>query len=131
MFAKRLLISALLTSILFQVHADTHYVDINNGSPSSPYTSWATAATNIQTAVDAAISGDTVLVTNGTYLLSSELVVGSAITVESMNGPASTIVDGNNSVRCFNLAEVACVLCGLSMVNGQSTGSWKGAGPMN
>jgi len=46
--------------------AATNYVSLA-GSHSSPFTSWATAATNIQDAVDAAVAGDTVLVTNGVY----------------------------------------------------------------
>jgi hypothetical protein len=47
--------------------ADVHYVDLNSTNATPPFTTWATAATNIQDAVDAAVSGDEVAVTDGIY----------------------------------------------------------------
>ena len=44
----------------------THYVSAE-GSHTSPFTNWITAATNLQEAVDAAGNGGVVLVTNGLY----------------------------------------------------------------
>ncbi len=58
-----------------KLFADTHYVSPSGGNL-PPYTSWANAATNIQDAVDAAVSGDTVIVTNGVYNTGSAVTPG-------------------------------------------------------
>ena len=94
-------------------HAATHYVNINNASPSSPYTSWATAARNIQDAIDASSDGNIVLVTNGVYetggravygSMTNRVVIDKEITVKNVNGPGATIIksasapDGGNGV---------------------------------
>lgn len=97
--------------------AATHYVDINNAAPVAPYTNWVSAATNIQDAVDLAGSGDTVLVTNGTYWLDAEVAVTNAIRIESMHGPGATIAAAVNSNRCFNLV-AGVFLGGFSITNG-------------
>ena len=67
---KSLLRSSLcaLCVLLWQCAlADVHYVDVNSTNATPPYTSWSTAATNIQDAVDAAVAGDEIVVTNGIY----------------------------------------------------------------
>ncbi len=116
--------------------ASTHYVDLNNPSPAPPYTNWITAATNIQDAVDASSSGDLILVTNGVYKTGSRilvddtpcrLVVDKPVTVRSVNGPDSTIIEGFSqpgsfpwsldSVRCAYLTNGA-QLVGFTLTNG-------------
>ncbi len=97
--------------------ADTHYVDIDNATASAPYTNWVTAATNIQDAVDVASEGDTALVADGHYFLTSEILVTNAITVQSINGPNTTIVDGNGITQCFRLGTNACVISGFTVTN--------------
>ena len=47
--------------------ADVHYVDADSTNATAPYTSWATASTTIQAAINAASSGDEVWVADGTY----------------------------------------------------------------
>ena len=112
--------------------AATYYVWTNSPS-GGPGTNWATAFHDIQTAVDVATnSGDTVLVTNGTYaagggtapdgLLSNRVVIAKAISVSSVNGPAFTILVGQGplgagAVRCAYLANGA-VLSGFTLSNG-------------
>ena len=68
----------------------------------------------------------TVVVADGHYLLSSEISVNKKITIQSDNGPESTVVDGRGGVRCFNLGNRPCVLEGLTITNGYSADSGGG-----
>ena len=99
------LISVLLALISLNAAAVTRYVDLNSASPMPPYTSWPTAATNIQDAVDVAAAGDDIVVTNGTYatggravgtnILINRVVVDKPLTLRSVNGPEFTIIQGH------------------------------------
>ena len=108
-----------------------HYVNVNNDAPVSPYLDWASAATNIQDAVDAAMSGDEIIVTNGTYQAGGRVVAGTMmnrvavtkpLTLRSVNGPDWTSIVGNpylgtGAVRCVYLAEGA-LLSGFTITTG-------------
>jgi len=107
-------------SITIEVITNVHFVNINNPSPVPPYSSWETAATNIQDAVDIAWNGAVILVTNGTYILNSQIDVDKNLTIKSVNGPENTIVDGNNSVRCFWLQDYDIKISGFTITNGKA-----------
>jgi hypothetical protein len=114
------------------IEATTRYVDLNNPSPTPPYTNWPTAATNIQTAIDAASAGDLILVTNGDYavggrringnLLTNRVSVTKSVTVQSVNGPTMTFIRGNpiasdEAVRCVYLTNNARLI-GFTLTDG-------------
>jgi len=76
----------------------------------------------IQSAIDAAAAGDTVLVAPGTYMENINFR-GKAITVESAQGPEVTIIDGNlaGPVVTFTSGEgLASVLRGFTVQRGDA-----------
>ena len=101
--------------------AAVHYVDVNSTSPTPPYINWATAATNIQDAVDAAVAGDHIVVTNGVYQTGGRaggrVAVDKPVSIESVNGPQFTIIHGLGEVRCLYLTNGTFV-SGFTMTNG-------------
>jgi hypothetical protein len=110
------------------VWAATHYVWQSSPGPAPPFLTWATAATNIQDAVDAAVAGDEIVVTNGTYAGGSGVdtygetncvVVDIPLTLQSVNGPQATVIDGGSAVRCVYLTNGA-TLFGFTLTSGSA-----------
>lgn len=115
--------------------AAVRYVDLNNPNPAAPYTSWTSAATTIQDAVDAAESGETVLVTNGVYAtggravhgtMTNRVAVDKPVHLLSVNGPQFTVIqgyqvpgitNGDGAIRCVYLTNGA-TLSGFTLTNG-------------
>lgn len=92
------------------------------GSNVPPYATWPTAATNLCDAVDFAVDGDVVLISNGWYTLGKEVVLSNAVVVRSDSGSAvGTIIDGGFPYvtnRCFTLNHPLALLQGLTITNG-------------
>jgi hypothetical protein len=130
-----LIAMGIFLAVAGSARAAVHYVDLNSPIPTPPYTSWATAATNIQLAVDVAVAGDEILVTNGIYatggravygLMTNRVAVDKPLTVQSINGPQSTIIqgyqlpgvtNGDGAIRCVYLTNGAS-LSGFTITNG-------------
>ena len=116
----------LLLATTSSALATVRYVNLNNPNPAPPYTNWATAATDIQSAVDAAVAGDAILVTNGVYArgsrvnpsgVTNRVAVTKPLVLSSVNGPDVTVIDGGGLVRCAYLTNNA-VMVGFSLTNG-------------
>ncbi len=126
-----------------------YYVDVNSASASYPYTSWTTAASNIQDAVHVAensgIAGAEVVVTDGVYQVGEEyvsgkyiysqssnrVVISKDIVVRSVNGRDYTFIKGkpagtyngfgDDAVRCVYMS--AGHLEGFTLTNGYTRAS--------
>ena len=120
---------------IFNAKGAIRYVNVNSTNPVAPYLSWATAAKVIQDAVDAALTGDEVLVTNGIYRIGGRLIdnlttnrvaVTNRLLLQSVKGPTVTAIvgyqvpnetNGDSAIRCVYLGRGA-VLSGFTIRNG-------------
>jgi predicted outer membrane repeat protein len=136
-----LLIPLFLLIGLLPTRAATRHVWMDSPLPAAPYDRWENAAHELQTAVDEAQAGDTVLVTNGVYAaggktmpglaVSNRVAVSQAITLMSVNGAAVTIIEGSgphgsSAVRGVYLTNGAAlvgftVTGGHTLTNGNTT----------
>lgn len=98
----------LLLAQVSSIHGATYHVATNSPS-NGPGTTWSNAFHTIHGGVDATAQGDTVLVTNGTYNLSTGIGVGEAVTVKSLNGAGVTIVDGQDAHGGFQIGGAAVI----------------------
>ncbi len=83
----------------------TYYVNADNPTPVFPFITWATAATNIQDAVNAGTAlGRLVLVTNGVYrtggaavhgTMTNRVALKNGVRLQSVNGPEQTVIEGS------------------------------------
>ncbi|NCC52951.1 MAG: choice-of-anchor D domain-containing protein, partial [Spartobacteria bacterium] len=111
---------------------DGYYVDASRPDDSGNGFTWATAKQTIQAAVDIAVAGKTVWVTNGLYntggaltpgyALTNRVCVTKAITVRSVNGPDVTSIVGAGPVGASAVRGVfmtnGATLAGFTVTNG-------------
>ncbi len=117
---------------LDQAEPDRRYVS-PGGNHETPFTSWETAATNIQAAIDVSVDHDVVLVSNGVYDAGGRLAAGGVtnriavegyITVRGVGDSSNVVVVGSGpcgtgAVRCAYLGAHA-VLEGVTLSNGHT-----------
>jgi predicted outer membrane repeat protein len=110
-YTVRLVASNALGEVTNRIRTDyiTVYAPIahvsTNGLPQWPYAAWATAAANIQDALD--VGGNTpVLVTNGTYRVTSTLAMAGGAVLRSVNGAVHTIIERDASAGSFRVLEM-------------------------
>ncbi len=106
------------------------YVALGNPQAATPYTNWLTAAADIQSAIAVSLADDTIWVSNGIYSTGSvaglgevlhRVAITNAIVVRSVNGPGTTIIQGESGVRCAYLG-VNATLSGFTLTNGVDAG---------
>ena len=110
-------------AIINTAAAATWYVS-NDGVDTNSGTSWGDAFKTIKRGIDESINGDTVLVADGTYTGTDNKNIEflfKNITVRSVNGPESCIIDLQNDGRGFlMLWGEASVIDGFTIMNGFS-----------
>lgn len=99
--------------------------------PTAPYyATWATAANDLQTAIDAVTAGGTVYVANGTYALEKTLTVNKTVTIRGFDretgvaDPEKVVLDGQDKVRCVSVptGDHKPVFEGLKFYRGANAG---------
>lgn len=81
-----------------------------SSTPTAPYATWATAANDLQTAIDEVTAGGTVYVANGTYALEKTISVNKTITLRGFDrttgaaDPEKVILDGQGACRVLDVA---------------------------
>ena len=117
----RLIAGCIILLPLAALRAATLYVDVSNPSPVAPYSGWATAAKAIQTAVDAASSGDTILIAPGTYRITTTIMIQApkTLTLRGTQG-RDAVIDAQGLCRAVYSQGPNCVIEGLTIINGLS-----------
>ena len=125
--------AAIFIFLLCAAHAQarTLYVSLTGSHDTNTpaFSTWATAATNIQAAIDAAVAGDKIILAHGTYVSTNTPAVGylrtSGVTIQGMRGTLfdadKTIIDargisGQKPIAVINATNV--VVRGLTLTGG-------------
>lgn len=113
--------------------ATNRYVATDAPSPGYPFDSWAKAGSNIidvANAANANNAGDIIYVSNGTYYLTNQIVVGKTVLTNVSGNRDTVIINGNYPNRCFYLTNTSAKISGFTIVNGSTVtnGAWLGLG---
>ena len=102
----------------------TMYVAPTSEASAFPYDTWRNAATNVQDAINAAIDGMTIVVSNGTYAISKQIAIEKGVTLRSLTGnPEDVIFVNDNATRLLYLNHADVVAAGFVFQGGSGTGN--------
>ncbi len=102
------------TLMVHTVAKSVLYVAATSMDPQPPYAGWATAATNIQDALNVAVPGAEIVVSNGVY--AAGVAANVPVKLLSVNGPQVTVIDGGDWSGCVSLTDGAS-LTGFTVAN--------------
>ncbi len=94
----------------------------SGGAHVAPFSSWPTAATNVQAAIDAAGAGEVILVTNGLYRSAQEIRLTNGVSLKSANGDNQTLLVGAGTNRCLWIGHSNALVQGFTLTNGCAVG---------
>ena len=112
----------------FVAYGKTVHVVVSNENPVFPYATWETAATNLNDAFAAVQRNGTILMGEGTYLLTDERTIDFPMTLRGARGPERTVLDAQYALRPFQLRHPSAVLDGLTLRNGRGALASLGGG---
>jgi len=124
---KNFLFVCIILSLLCSItSADTHYAS-SLGSNEPPYTSWTTAAHDIQDAINAASPGDVIVIDDEIWNISTtlqfDLPAGSYELRSRSNNPEICILDGQGKFRIMQITHpgVTVTIRGITFCNSKVT----------
>ena len=111
-----------ITALFGQVlHVSPSGNDANNGS------SWSAAYATVPAAVAAAASGDTILVSNGVYLVTAQITLDKGVTIRGAGAsPADVVIrrsSGSATHRILELASPGALVENLTLAYGKVSGN--------
>jgi hypothetical protein len=115
----------LLCGPAFTVNAQNYFV-ATNGNDSASGTNWENALLTISNAIVKASAGQTVAVSNGTYVLTTQLLLNKGITLQGFGGASNTIINANASGRAITISSTSAILDGFTIRNGSVSGNGGG-----
>ena len=98
---------------LIAVHSQTIFVAVDS-TPKFPYATWATAASDLDMALERIQDGMTVLIGPGTYADKPSPQVGAAVTIKSAEGRDKTFFTHSESGRFVKLANPLASFSGVT-----------------
>jgi hypothetical protein len=110
--------STIVSNMVRICASPVQYVSLTGGHV-PPFSTWPTAATNIQAALDLA-AGSTVILADGEYELEQTLLITNQLTLTSANGAEHSAISGNTQTQCVFAVGPGVVIDDLTVKNGFS-----------